>query len=324
MRTQPHLLSVLNLKNKLIVVALGGNMILQPGQKGSFKEQMENMQKAAVVIADLVEQDFQVVLTSGNGPQVGNILAQQNYEDAPPMPLYVCGAMSQGQIGYMINQTVQNELRKRGKDITVTTICTRVVVDENDPAFENPTKPIGRFYTEKQAEEFNARGTGPYLDDAGRGYRLFVASPIPLEIVEKQEILAIAEKGGIVYSVGGGGIPVTRNLSGELCGAVAVIDKDRASAVLASQIGAKTLMILTDVSNAYLNYNTEEQESIGEISLALAMQYHNDGHFIKGSMGPKMEAGISFVKETQGVTIITNPENAIAAIQGESGTTIVA
>lgn len=298
-------------------------MILKRGQKGSFEEQMDNMRKAAHVIADLVDQEFQVVLTSGNGPQVGNILAQQNYEDAPPMPLYVCGAMSQGQIGYMICTTVQNELLKRGKNITVTTISTRVVVDENDPAFENPTKPIGRFYTAEQAEMFNNQGHGPYLDDAGRGYRLFVASPSPLEIVEKREILAIAEQGGIVYSVGGGGIPVIRTTEGELQGTIAVIDKDRASAVLASQIGAKTLMILTDVSNAYLNYNTDDQESIGEIGLALAMQYHNDGHFIKGSMGPKMEAAISFVKQTQGVTIITNSENAIAAIQGKSGTKIV-
>ncbi len=298
-------------------------MILQRGQKGSFEEQMDNMGKAAIVIADLVEQGFQVVLTSGNGPQVGNILAQQNYEDAPPMPLYVCGAMSQGQIGYMISLTVQNELKKRGKDVIVTTISTRVVVDENDPAFENPTKPIGRFYSSKQADMFNEQNRGPYLDDAGRGYRLFVASPIPLEIVEKREILAIAEKGGIVYCVGGGGIPVIRKTDGELQGAMAVIDKDRASAVLASQIGAKTLMILTDVPNAYLNYNTESQESIGEIGLALAMQHNDEGHFIKGSMGPKMEAGISFVKETQGVTIITNPENAIAAIQGKSGTKIV-
>ena len=298
-------------------------MILKRGQKGSFEEQMDNMKEAANVIADLVDLGFQVVLTSGNGPQVGNILAQQSYEDAPPMPLYVCGAMSQGQIGYMINQTVQNELQRRGKAIIVTTISTRVVVDGKDPAFENPTKPIGRFYTKDQAEEFNNQGHGPYLDDAGRGYRLFVASPKPLEIVEKQEILAIAERGGIVYSVGGGGIPVIRTPEGELRGSIAVIDKDRASAVLASQIGAKTLMILTDVSNAYLNYNTDTQESIGEISLALAMQYHDDGHFIKGSMGPKMEAGISFVKETQGVTLITNPENAIAAIQGESGTKII-
>ncbi|MBY9000073.1 MAG: carbamate kinase [Candidatus Heimdallarchaeota archaeon] len=311
------------MKDKLIVIALGGNMILKRGQKGSFEEQMDNMKEAANVIADLVDLGFQVVLTSGNGPQVGNILAQQSYEDAPPMPLYVCGAMSQGQIGYMINQTVQNELQRRGKAIIVTTISTRVVVDGKDPAFENPTKPIGRFYTKDQAEEFNNQGHGPYLDDAGRGYRLFVASPKPLEIVEKQEILAIAERGGIVYSVGGGGIPVIRTPEGELRGSIAVIDKDRASAVLASQIGAKTLMILTDVSNAYLNYNTDTQESIGEISLALAMQYHDDGHFIKGSMGPKMEAGISFVKETQGVTLITNPENAIAAIQGESGTKII-
>jgi len=161
------------------------------------------------------------------------------------------------------------------------------------------------------------------LDDAGRGFRLFVASPRPMEIVEKAEILWIAEKGGIVYSVGGGGIPVIQNDNGELRGAIAVIDKDRASAVLASQIGAKNLMVLTDVSNAYLNYNKENSEALGEVSLALAMQYHQDGHFIKGSMGPKVEACISFVKETQGIAIITNPENAISAIKSEVGTRIV-
>ncbi|MHA1686402.1 MAG: carbamate kinase [Candidatus Heimdallarchaeaceae archaeon] len=311
------------MKRDLIVVALGGNMILQRGQKGSFEEQMENMSKAAKIIADLYEMGYDLVLTSGNGPQVGNILAQQNYEDAPAMPLYVCGAMSQGQIGYMIMMAVEKEFIRRNKNIRVATLCTRVVVDANDPAFQNPTKPIGRFYSKEEAEEFNKAGRGPYRDDAGRGYRLFVASPQPLEIVEKEEILRIAESGSLVYSVGGGGIPVIRKEDGSLEGAVAVIDKDRASAVLASQIGAKVLMILTDVPNAYLNYGRENQEPLGEITLALAMQYYDEGHFIKGSMGPKIEAGIKFVKETQGTAIITNPENAILALQGKAGTRIV-
>ncbi|TFG11009.1 carbamate kinase, partial [Candidatus Heimdallarchaeota archaeon] len=187
----------------------------------------------------------------------------------------------------------------------------------------NPTKPIGRFYTKEQAEEFNAADKGPYMDDAGRGYRLFVASPKPVEIVEKDEILQIAETGSLVYSVGGGGIPVTRTEQGELKGAMAVIDKDHASAVLASQIKAQTLLILTDVPNAYLNYNKDNQETIGETTLALAMQYADEGHFIKGSMGPKIEASINFVKATQGRAIITNPENALNAIKGQSGTIIV-
>jgi len=311
------------MKKDIVVVALGGNMILQRGQKGSFEEQMENMTKAAKTIADLYEMGYDLVLTSGNGPQVGNILAQQNYEDAPAMPLYVCGAMSQGQIGYMIMMTVENEFKKRGKEIRVASICTRVIVDKNDPAFQNPSKPIGRFYTKEQAEKFNKEGKGPYKDDAGRGYRLFVASPQPLEIVEKEEILRLAETGTLVYGVGGGGIPVIRKEDGTLEGAMAVIDKDRASAVLATQIGAKILMILTDVPNAYLNYGKENQTAIGEINLALAMRYYEEGHFIKGRMGPKIEAGIRFVKETQGVAIITNPENAVAALKGEAGTRIV-
>lgn len=313
----------MEMKKDLVVVALGGNMILQRGQKGSFEEQMTNMKRAAKTIADLYEMNYDLVLTSGNGPQVGNILAQQNYEDAPPMPLYVCGAMSQGQIGYMVMMSIENEFIKRNKEIRVVTICTRVIVDANDPAFKNPTKPIGRFYSKEQAEAFNKAGRGPYLDDAGRGYRLFVASPYPKEIVEKDEISRVAETGALVYCVGGGGIPVIRKEDGTLEGAMAVIDKDRASAVLATQIGAKYLMILTDVPNAYLNYGKENQEALGEISLALAMKYYDEGHFIKGSMGPKIEAGIKFVKDTQGVAIITNPENAILAIQGKAGTRIV-
>ncbi|MHA1304363.1 MAG: carbamate kinase [Candidatus Heimdallarchaeaceae archaeon] len=311
------------MKEDLIVIALGGNMILKRGQKGSFEEQMDNTRKAAKVIADLVEQGYKVVLTSGNGPQVGNILAQQNYEDAPAMPLFVCGAMSQGQIGYMISMTLQNEFKRRNKDIDVVTISTRVVVDKNDPGFTNPTKPIGRFYTKEQAEDFNKQGKGPYMDDAGRGYRLFVASPWPVEIVESKAIQQLADSGMLVYSVGGGGIPVIKNEDGILEGAMAVIDKDRASAILAEQIDAGILMILTDVPQAYLNYNTENEEPLGELNLALAMKYYDEGHFIKGSMGPKIEAGIKFVKETRGKAIITNPENALKAIKGEAGTRIV-
>ncbi|UJG44984.1 MAG: carbamate kinase [Candidatus Heimdallarchaeum endolithica] len=311
------------MKADLIVIALGGNMILQRGQKGTFEEQMENTQKASVVIADLVEQGYKLVLTSGNGPQVGNILAQQNYEDAPSMPLYVCGAMSQGQIGYMISMTLQNEFKKRNKEVDVITLSTRVIVDKNDPGFSNPTKPIGRFYTKDQADKFNEEGKGPYMDDAGRGYRLFVASPQPLEIVEKKAIQTLADSGMLVYCVGGGGIPVVKNDDGTLEGAMAVIDKDRASAVLAEQIDAGILMILTDVPHACLNYKKEDEKPLGEISLALAMQYYDEGHFIKGSMGPKIEAAIRFVKKTQGKAIITNPENAIKAIKGEAGTIVV-
>ncbi len=311
------------MKESLVVIALGGNMILQRGEKGTFQEQLANTTKAAKVIADLTEQGYKIVLTSGNGPQVGNILAQQGFEDAPPMPLYVCGAMSQGQIGYMISMTVENEFKRRNKEVPVVTVCTRVLVDKNDSGFKNPTKPIGRFYTKEQAEKFNAEGLGPYMDDAGRGYRLFVASPWPIEIIEKEEILNLVRTGALVYSVGGGGIPVIRTDEGLLEGAMAVIDKDRASAILAEQIDADVLMILTDVPNACINFNTPEQEELGEINLALAMNYFEEGQFLKGSMGPKVESAIKFVKDTQGKAIITNPENAVAALQGKAGTRVV-
>ena len=310
------------MERNLVVLALGGNMILQRRQKGTFEEQMANVSKAAEVIADLYDLDYKIVLTSGNGPQVGNILAQQDYEDTPVMPLYVCGAMSQGQIGYFLMAGIEREFRNRGKNVKVVSICTRVLLDKDDSGFKNPTKPIGRFYTKEQAEVFNKEGRGPYLDDAGRGYRLFVASPHPIEIIEKEEILKITETGTLVYCVGGGGIPVILNEDGILEGAMAVIDKDRASAVLAAQIGARILIIITDVPNAFINYNKENQETIGEINLALAMNYYAEGHFIKGSMGPKIESAIKFVKETQGLAIITNPENAIKALHGEAGTRI--
>ncbi len=311
------------MEQEIIVIALGGNMILRRGQKGSFEEQMENTRDAARTIADLYEQGYKIILTSGNGPQVGNILAQQGYKDTPSMPLYVAGAMSQGQIGYMISMTLQNEFKRRGLDLSVVTICTRVIVDKDDPAFKKPTKPIGRFYTKEQADEFNKIKKGPYKNDADRGYRLFVASPWPQKIVEKKEIMAVVNTGALVYCTGGGGIPIIEKEDGMLEGAIAVIDKDRATSILAEEVNAKYFIVLTDVSNAYLNYNKENSQKLGEINLELAMQYYKEGHFIEGSMGPKVEAAIKYVKKTQGTAIITNPETVKEAIKGTSGTRIV-
>lgn len=308
--------------SKKVVVALGGNAILQPKQAGTIEEQMENVLNASKNIVKLVEAGYEVVIAHGNGPQVGNILLQNaaGRDQVPAMPLYVCGAESQGLIGYMIQQNIRNELKKKGVNKNVVTLLTQVVVDKNDPAFKNPTKPVGAFYTEAEAKEAMAIGEN-WVEDSGRGWRKVVASPKPMDVVELAEVKDLIETGCIVVTVGGGGIPVIEE-NGQLRGVEAVIDKDLASALLAEELEADYLVIATDVSHVAINFGKPDQENLKTIDLATAQKHLDDGQFGKGSMGPKVEAIMKFVSKG-GKGIITSLDNLTDAVTGDAGTKIV-
>ncbi len=310
---------------KLVAIALGGNMILQKGQPKTYEQQMENLRVATEVIVKIIKMGYGVILTHGNGPQVGNILVQQQSgvtEGIPAQPLNICGAMSQGQIGFMIQTAMEELLHEEGmKDRRVVAIVTRVLVDSSDPAFKEPTKPIGPFYTEEEAIVLHKKSRDTYINDAGRGFRKVVPSPIPLEILEGKTIRRCVEEGDIIIAVGGGGIPVARK-NGQFVDVEAVIDKDRATEVLATQIDADILMIITDVSNAYVNFGKPDQKSIGKITIE-EMKKIFDGQFAKGSMKPKVGSAIRFIENGGTLSIITSPENAIDALKDKAGTRLV-
>jgi carbamate kinase len=309
-----------------VVIALGGNAIKEPKARGTAEEQRAAVEQSCVEIAEIVAAGYRVVLTHGNGPQVGNLLLQQEAaaELVPPMPLDICGAMTQGQIGYLIQQKLTEKLRAGGISIPVATVITQVLVDENDPAFQNPTKPIGPFYTEERARELMEHSyVMRRVADAERGWRRVVPSPDPKEIVELETIRALVAAGQIVISCGGGGIPVVRR-GGRLQGVAAVIDKDLVSALLAKALGAEIFLNLTDVESVALNYGTPEQVDLRYLSLAEAKRYLAEGHFPPGSMGPKIEAAIRFLENGGRRTIITSLEQAHRALQGLVGTEITA
>lgn len=306
-----------------IVVAFGGNAILQPKQKGTAQEQFENVRQACEALVGLIRAGAELVITHGNGPQVGNILLQNEAgkDIVPPMPLDICGSETQGFIGYMIQQSFVNELRQAGLSTQVATVVTQVVVDENDPAFQNPTKPIGPFYDEAHAKRIMDEKGFVMKEDAGRGWRRVVASPDPKEIFEREVIQELVSHGVIVIASGGGGIPVIRK-GQRLVGVEAVIDKDLAGQRLALDVSAQTLMILTDVPQVALNYGQPDQCFLFHITIEQARKYQADKHFKAGSMGPKMEAAVRFVEAGGRRAIIGSLAQADAAIRGEAGTTI--
>jgi carbamate kinase len=310
---------------KTVVVALGGNAILQPGQKGTFEEQMVNVHVTCEQLAHMVESgNYRVVVTHGNGPQVGNLLLQNEAGKAvaSAMPLFVLGAESQGLIGLMIQQNLGNLLASQGKgDIPIATIVTQVVVDKNDPAFANPTKPVGPFYSESEAKALETDKGYNVREDAGRGWRRVVASPDPIEIHEKTAIRQLVEARSIVIASGGGGIPVIRE-NGKLVGVDAVIDKDLAGERLAVDVGASIFMVLTDVDSVRLNYKTPDEKSLTKMTVDEAKQYAKDGHFAKGSMEPKVRAAVRFIEAGGEKAIITSLDQAVAALEGRAGTTI--
>jgi len=310
---------------KLVVVALGGNAILQPGQRGTFDEQMKNVHTTCEQLAQMVESGkYKIVVTHGNGPQVGNLLLQNEAgkDVAAPMPLFVCGAESQGLIGLMIQQNLGNLLAEHGKgEIPIATVVTQVVVDKNDDAFANPSKPVGPFYSEEEAKALQSEKGYDVREDAGRGWRRVVPSPNPIEINEKVAIRQLVDARSIVIASGGGGIPVVRE-NGKLQGVDAVIDKDLAGERLAVDVGAPIFMVLTDVDSVRLNYNTPDEKALSEVTVEEAKAYAAEGHFAKGSMEPKVRAAIRFVEAGGEKAIITSLDKAFDALEGRAGTTI--
>jgi carbamate kinase len=295
---------------KLAVVALGGNALLMSGQKGTIDEQEANAYATAECLVKLLKREYNIVITHGNGPQVGNIMlansAGSKMFGVPEMPLDICVAYSQGFIGYIIEQQLKNVLEVHDMERDIITITTQVLVNKDDPAFKNPTKPVGPYYTKEEAERMKKETAATFAEDPrGRGWRKVVASPTPLVILNKKTIEKIAREGQIVIAVGGGGIPVFKVAPNKLQGIDAVIDKDLASALLASQINADKFFILTDVPKVCLDYNTPQERSVDRLTIAEAKRYLAEGQFPEGSMGPKVRAAIHFVENSGKDTIIT-------------------
>ena len=311
--------------SKKVVVALGGNAILQAREKGSSEEQFNNIEKTCRQVLEMVKKGFKVVITHGNGPQVGNILIQNKKarDIVPAMPLDVCGAESQGQIGYMIQQSLDNLFKEMSLPYSATTIVTQVIVDREDPAFIHPTKPIGPFYTEKEAKEFMKKTQEEWREDSGRGWRRVVPSPEPIEIVEKEAIKILLEKNIVVIACGGGGIPVIRK-NRRLQGVEAVIDKDLAAERLAFDIKADIFMMLTSVPKVAINFGKSSQKNLDRMNLSQAKKYLKEGHFPPGSMGPKVRAAIKFVEWSGKYAIICSTKQVLDALEGKAGTWIEA
>ncbi len=307
---------------KRLVIALGGNALGNTPQ-----EQLELVKKTASTIVDLVEEGYDVIIGHGNGPQVGMVnLAFENSHNkvggTPEMPFPECGAMTQGYIGYHLQQSIGKELRNRGLNRPVATIITQVEVDPDDPAFENPSKPIGSFYSKEEADRIVEETGYTFIEDAGRGYRRVVPSPRPVSIVELEIVENLVRNGCIVITVGGGGIPVVKH-DGWFEGVAAVIDKDRASSRLALDLNADMLVILTAVEKVSINFNKPDQVDLDEMSLADCYRYMEEGHFAKGSMLPKVESCIEYIEHTKnGQALITSLEKAREALQGKTGTVI--
>ncbi|HED23727.1 MAG TPA: carbamate kinase [Firmicutes bacterium] len=307
-----------------IVVALGGNALQRKGTPATAEAQLAVVKETVEYIAEMSCRDYELAIVHGNGPQVGNIvLASETAADVVPvMPFDVCGAMSQGYIGYHIQQALRFSLKKRCRDIPVATIITQVVVDENDPAFQNPSKPIGPFYSEEEALEINREKGYAVKEDAGRGWRRVVASPMPKKIVEFSCLKELWDT-TIVITAGGGGIPVIENEDGSLEGIAAVIDKDLAAARLADDIEADILMILTEVEKVALNFNKPDQKDLDRVTVEEAEKYIAEGHFAPGSMLPKIQAAVMFVRENPGKkAIITSLFKSLEALDGKTGTLI--
>ncbi len=310
--------------NKKIVVALGGNAL-----GSNLLEQMISVTDAVKPIADLIEDGYEVVVTHGNGPQVGviqdamTLLSRENPEKHPHFPLSVCTAMSQGYIGYDITNKLREELLDRGIKKGVSCVLTQVEVDPDDPAFENPTKPIGPFLTKEEAEAKKALRNHVFIEDSGRGYRRVVASPEPISIIEIDTIRTLADAGYVVIAAGGGGIPVFKAENNHLKGSPAVIDKDRASELLAEQLDADFLIILTAVEKAAINFNKPDQQWLDDLTPDEARKYIAEGQFAPGSMLPKIEAAVKFAESKPGRTaLITLLEKAKDGINGKTGTRI--
>lgn len=308
-----------------IVLALGGNAIIKKGQKGTISEQFDNTIESMKKILPLIKAGHKIIITHGNGPTVGHMMVrvEAGLEHAPYVPLGICVADSQGGLGYMIELCLYNVFLKAGIGKKIVPLITPVLVSASDKSMENPTKPIGSFYAKEEAEMMKRTHEDWILkEDSGRGWRRVVPSPIPLEIINKDIIKKMVDEGYIVIAAGGGGIPVIRREDGTLKGIPAVIDKDRTAAILARDIGADLLMILTAVDKVYLNYGSKKQKALNVMTLKEAKRYLKEGHFPEGSMGPKIEAAIEFLEQGGKEVIICALEEADSALTGKAGTKI--
>lgn len=311
--------------NRVAVVAIGGNSLIKDKNHQTVPDQYQAAKETCHHIAEMIEQGWDVAIGHGNGPQVGFILrrSELSRHELHDVPLDVCGADTQGAIGYALQQNLQNEFKRRGMKKQAVTVVTQVIVDRNDPAFQNPTKPIGSFMGEDEAMRRRSAEGWHVVEDSGRGWRRVVASPLPKKVMEQDAVEELLSKGFVVITVGGGGIPVIENEQGELEGIAAVIDKDYASSLLASSVKADLFLIATAVDKVYLNYGKPNQQGIDKMTVAEAKQYIAEGHFAKGSMLPKIQAIIWFLESGGGQALITDPENIARALKGETGTLIV-
>jgi carbamate kinase len=309
---------------KIAVVAVGGNSLILDEKHRTVQDQYTAAGESMKHIAGMIQAGWEVIITHGNGPQVGFILRRSELarHELHEVPLDSCGADTQGAIGYMFQKALHNEFKKRGMKKEAATIVTQVLVDKNDPAFQNPSKPIGSFMDEATAVKKRDKESWHVVEDAGRGWRRVVASPLPKRIIELSAIQTLIRSGMTVVAVGGGGIPVIEDEQGDLVGVEAVIDKDYASALLANSIQADLFVISTAVEKAALNYNKPNQQWLDRLTLAEARKYQAEGHFAKGSMGPKIQAIISFLERGGKQALVTNPENIGRALAHETGTWI--
>jgi len=312
-------------QHKAAVVAFGGNALMGEDGNSTYAEQMIKTDIMCNKLLSLFDMGYRILITHGNGPQVGNFLMQQesSAENVPPMPLDVCNAMTQGQIGYMIEQRLRNIFTANNINKPIIVFITQVVVSKDDPAFNKPTKFIGPFFDKENSEKLIRDKGWLMREDSGRGYRRIVASPKPVDIIEKEEIADMADKDYVVIACGGGGIPIIRDDDGCFKGVPAVIDKDFAAEMIGNYIGAELLLLITPVEKVAINFGTPEQKSLSTITLEEAEQYYNEGHFPPGSMGPKIQAAIQFLRSGGKKAIITSLDYIESAIKGQAGTQIV-
>lgn len=310
---------------KVAVVAVGGNSLIKDKARRTIPDQYSAASESMNHFADMVEAGWDVVITHGNGPQVGFILrrSELSLHELHPVPLDYCGADTQGAIGYMFQQALYNEFRQRGVNKQAATVVTQVLVDSKDPAFENPTKPIGSFMEQDTAIKHRNQDGWAVVEDAGRGWRRVVPSPLPVKIIQGEAIQTLIQAGFVVIGVGGGGIPVVEDENGDLIGVEAVIDKDFASSLLAATIRADLFLISTAIEKVALDFNKPDQRWLDQVTIAEARQYLDQGHFAKGSMEPKVQAIIGYLENGGQEAIVTNPENIGRALAGETGTRFI-
>jgi len=312
-------------RRPIIVMALGGNAIIQPGEEGTITQQFANTRQALTGVASLIRQGYGMIITHGNGPQVGNMLLRSEAasDRIPELPLGVLVADTEGGMGYMIQQSLKNMLWRQKIKKPVVTLLTQVIVERKDPRLKKPSKPIGPFFTKTEAGKLIKQKGWAMKEDAGRGWRRLVASPLPVEIVETKTIQRLVKAGIIVIAAGGGGIPIVVEKNGDYEGIDVVVDKDLATAVLARDAKARMLVITTGVDKVSIRFNTPAQEDLDTLTVSRAKRYLKEGHFPPGSMGPKIEAALRFLREGGRRVIITSPEKVVDAIRGKAGTHII-